>query len=117
MNKIYFIFFIFISSISNAQEIGLASYYTVKSSSNITASGEEFKDEGLTCAMRNRDFGSFYEVCNLANNKCVIVKNNDYGPNKRLKNRIVDLTPKAFSMIGDLDKGLIKVNVIKLKGN
>lgn len=30
MNKIYFIFFIFISSISNAQEIGLASYSSEK---------------------------------------------------------------------------------------
>ncbi|MBU1864285.1 MAG: septal ring lytic transglycosylase RlpA family protein [Candidatus Omnitrophica bacterium] len=99
---------------------GIASWYSTKSTlaegnpGYTTASGESFKDEGLTCAMRSRDFGKYYKVTNLANNKSVIVKHTDFGPNEKLykKGRIVDLSKGAFAKIADLDEGLVKVKIV-----
>jgi len=103
----------------NAETIGTASWYSTKScqregtSGVWTASGERFNDNGLTCAMRSRDFGKYYKVTNLANNKSIIVKHNDFGPNKKLaaEGRVIDLSKAAFAKIADLKVGLIKVEV------
>jgi len=96
-----------------------ASYYTYDScvregtSGVWTASGERFDENALTCAMRSRDFGKFYKVTNLDNGKSVIVRHNDFGPNKKLwkKGRIVDLSKGAFEKIADLKTGVINVKV------
>ena len=96
-----------------------ASWYSSKScqregtSGIFTASGERFDENALTCAMRSRDFGGFYKVTNLANGKSVIVRHNDFGPNKKLwkKGRVVDLSKGAFSKIADLKTGIINVKV------
>ena len=109
---------------TRADEItGTASWYSTESckkegSSGIfTASGEVFDNNKLTCAMRSREWGTYYRVTNLANNKSVVVRHNDYGPNKRLSEagRVIDLSPAAFSAIADKDLGLIKVKVSKIK--
>jgi rare lipoprotein A len=102
---------------------GTASWYSEASckregtSGVWTSSGERFYDDGLTCAMRSREFGKYYEVCNMDNNKCVIVRHNDFGPNKKLseQGRVVDLSKGAFSHIADLSKGLITVSVAEVK--
>lgn len=88
---------------------GLASWYVAKR----TATGEIFKKNELTCAMRKRDFGKNYIVCNLENKKCVVVRHNNFGPSKRMfqKGRIIDLSKAAFSRIADLKQGLIKVRI------
>ncbi len=88
---------------------GIASWY----STHTTASGEKFNDNDSTCAMRRYDFGKFYKVCNVANGKCVVVRQNDFGPSKYLydKGRIIDLSKKAFSRIADLEEGIIKVTI------
>lgn len=100
--------------------VGNASYYNTAScqregtSGIFTASGERFHDNRLTCAVRHRRFGSYYRVTNLANHKSVIVKHNDYGPNKHLAtkhNRVIDLSEGAFKKIADTRKGIIKVSV------
>jgi len=95
-----------------------ASYYTVASCrhegmSGITASGERLYDNALTCAMRSRDFGKYYKITNIENGKFVIVRHNDFGPNKKLwlKGRKIDLSREAFSKIADLKQGIIKVTV------
>jgi rare lipoprotein A len=87
---------------------GVASWYDP----SIT-SPELFKKYGVTCAMRKTDYGKFYQVCNLANNKCVFVRHNDFGPAQSLyrQGRIIDLSKSAFRMIADLDLGLISVSV------
>ena len=86
---------------------GLASWY----SRGPTASGEKYGK--YTCAMRTREFGGYYLVCNLDNNKCVRVRHNDFGPARRLFNqgRIIDLSRQAFARIADLKKGLIRVRI------
>lgn len=89
-------------------ETGLASWYNPSLSSP-----ELFKKWGITCAMRRIDYGKYYRVCNLANNKCVFVRHNDFGPSAGMyrKGRIIDLSKSAFRKIADLDHGLIQVSV------
>lgn len=99
-----------------------ASYYTYEScrregtSGVWTASGERFNENDLTCAMPHYNFGGFYKVTNLANGKSVIVRHNDYGPNKKLvkQGRIIDLSKAAFQSIADLRTGVISVKVEKV---
>lgn len=103
--------------------VGIASYYSKNDKCDpflhtTTASGEKFDEGALTCAMRHRDFGHYYKVTNLENKKSVIVKHNDFGPSKKLfekENRIVDLSKSAFEQIADLDKGLVKVKVERIR--
>lgn len=82
-----------------------------------TASGERFKDDGMTCAIRSRNFGGIYRVCNVSNGKCVTVKHNDFGPNKRLWNegRKIDLSKGAFASIASLKQGIINVTIERVK--
>lgn len=94
---------------------GIASWYDARS----TASGEDPRKNNMACAMRKRDFGQYYLVCNLENSKCVVVRHNDFGPSRRLfgQGRIIDLSKHAFSKIADLNKGLIKVKVGQVQVN
>ena len=87
---------------------GLASWYDPSLSSPGL-----FKTWGVTCAMRKTDFGKYYRVCNLANNKCVFVRHNDFGPSSAMyrMRRIIDLSKSAFKKISDLDQGVIKVSI------
>ncbi len=89
--------------------IGLATWYNPQR----TASAEMYKKGQLTCAMRRGGFGKDYLVCNLANNKCVEVRHNDFGPAFFLfiMGRIIDLSQNAFSKIDDLKKGVIRVRI------
>ena len=99
-----------------------ASYYTYDScrkegtSGVYTASGKRFNENDLTCAMRSRAWGSMFKVTNLANGKSVIVRLNDFGPNKKLwnKGRKIDLSKGAFQKIANLKDGIIKVRIEKL---
>jgi len=92
-------------------KIGSASWYSAR----ITATGEKFNNEDQTCALRKKDFGGHYKVCNTANNKCVTVRHNNFGPSKRFYNqgRIIDLSKAAFSQIADLEEGIIRVTIVE----
>lgn len=102
---------------------GKASYYTYKScvregtSGVYTANGERFNEMDMTCAMRSREWNHKWRVCNTDNGACVIVRNNDFGPNKRLYNsgRIVDLSKGAFMKIANIKKGIVNVSVEEVK--
>lgn len=112
------LFWIFTPTDAHA-ETGTASYYTKASciregtSGIFTASGEPYDENAMTCAMRRRDFGGLYNVCNVDNGKCVVVRQNDFGPNKKLHaaGRIVDLSKGAFRKIAPPRKGLVNVTV------
>jgi len=88
---------------------GFASWYF----SRITSTGEKFNSNNLTCAIRKNDFGKYYKVCNIANNKCVTVRHNDFGPSKYFydQGRIIDLSKSAFSRIADPEEGIVRVTV------
>ena len=111
MQKIILICFILNLSLPVlAEESGYASYYTVKSSSNITASGERYNENALTCASMDYKFGTFLKVTNVENGKFVICRVNDRGGFKKY-GRIIDLSKAAFNQIADLKKGIIKVKI------
>lgn len=88
---------------------GFASWY----SSKTTSTGEKFDAGAFTCAIRKKDFGKFYRVCNIKNSKCVIARHNDFGPSKYFydKGRIVDLSKSAFSSIADPNEGVVMVTL------
>lgn len=90
-------------------KLGKASWYAPWR----TSSGEKFEQRVFSCAIRKFDFGKYYKVCNIANNKCVVVRHNDFGPSRRmyLNGRIIDLSKSAFSQIADSKQGVIEVSV------
>lgn len=73
--------------------------------------------EGMTCAMRKLDYGKYYAVTNIENNKSVIVLHNDFGPSRHFynKGRIIDLSREAFLRIADINEGLINVTIEEIK--
>lgn len=89
---------------------GVASYYTVGSSSRITASGERMRDDAYTCAMLEGEFGEYFLVV-AENANSVVVKLNDRGP--YLKNRVIDLSKAAMRALHPQD-GLLRVKVYPL---
>ena len=92
---------------------GLASYYTVASSSAVTASGERLRDDELTCAMLDGEFGEYYLVV-AENGKSVVVKLNDRGP--YVGNRVIDLSRAAMRKLHP-KSGLLKVEIYPLGKN
>ena len=90
-------------------EVGVASYYTVSSSSELTASGEPMIDQAYTCAMREGVFGAYYRVT-AANGRSVVVRLNDRGP--YVEGRTIDLSAAAMRALDpSLEKGLLNVTI------
>ena len=91
---------------------GVASYYTIESSSNLTASGEPMVDEAFTCAMRSGEFGAIYRVT-ADNGKSVTVRLNDREP--YIKGRHIDLSEAAMKALDPtLQKGLLNVKIERI---
>ena len=88
---------------------GKASYYGDKHHGKLTASGEIYDKNKLTCAHKEIPFETICKVTNLANGKSVVVKVNDRGPFTR--GRIIDLSYKAMKTIDGLKAGVIDVQV------
>ncbi|MCP4645613.1 MAG: hypothetical protein GY851_34530 [bacterium] len=89
---------------------GIASYYSVESSGDVTASGDTMRDDAMTCAMLDGEFGTHYLVV-AENGNAVVVRLNDRGP--YIKGRVIDLTPAAIRKLHPTD-GLLKVKVFQL---
>lgn len=89
---------------------GVASYYTIQSSSTLTASGEPMRDDALTCAMPNGEFGDKYLVV-AENGRSVVVRLNDRGP--YVQNRVIDLSEAAMRKL-DPSAGLLHVKIYAL---
>ena len=83
-------------------QIGVASWYDYK------LDGIVWSKNHLTAASRDFQKRTFLRVTNLANNKSVIVKVNDYVVNPKV---IIDLSSGAFKKIASLWMGKIEVKV------
>lgn len=99
----------------------------------VTANGEIYDQNKLTCASPWMKFGTMIKITNTTNNKSVVVRVNDRGPYhcyvdslKKVKpyyplkahpTRGFDLSKAAFDSISDLKKGVLKVKyeIIKTK--
>lgn len=95
--------------LSGYKEVGKASFYANKFQGRLTASGAIFNQNAKTAAHKKLSFGTKVKVTNLKNNKSIVVIINDRGP--FAKGRVIDLSRSAFSVIGDLDSGVIKVRI------
>ncbi len=91
---------------------GIASYYTVESSSSTTASGEPMIDAALTCALPAGKFGSYYRFT-AENGRSVVCRLNDRGPH--IKGRIADLSEAAMRTLHPT-AGLLRVTVERVPG-
>jgi rare lipoprotein A len=89
---------------------GIASYYTIESSSRLTASGDEMFDDQMTCAMKTGKFHQRLYV--VSDDGVVVVRRNDRGP--YIRGRVIDLTLKAMRAM--TNKDLIQVRVYKPRG-
>lgn len=96
---------------------GVASWYGEELEGEMMANGEPFDPEKLTCASWFYPLGTRLEVWHRRGEgwRCVVVEVTDRGPSKKLvkEGRIIDLSKAAFSRLGDLDKGLIQVEIVK----
>lgn len=102
------LFSLLISLVFNQEVItSKASYYHSKFEGRFTASGEVFSNNSLTAAHKTLKLGTYIEVTSLDTKKSVIVKVNDRGP--YINGREVDLSRKAFSLIDNIDKGVIRI--------
>ena len=88
---------------------GKASYYGDKHHGKVTASGDIYDKNKLTCAHKTLPFETICRVTNLANGKSVVVRVNDRGP--FTKDRIMDLSYKAMKTIDGIKDGVIDVQV------
>lgn len=89
---------------------GVASFYTRRESSSITASGEVLRDDYYSCAMRSGQFGDYFLVV-ADNGRSVVCRLNDRGP--YVKGRIIDLSKAAMREL-HASKGLMHVKVYHL---
>lgn len=97
-----------------AEEYGVASYYSDSFQGRKTASGEPYDMNKLTCAHKSYAFGTILKVTRLDNKSSVRVRVNDRGP--YIKGRIVDLSKKAADRLGILEDGKARVKIEVLNG-
>ena len=117
MGKSHFVLIIFscllATTISAAQEFGLASVYSTKFQGSRTANGEVFNHAQFTAAHRTLPFGTLVRITRTDNGKSVTVRINDRGP--FVSERVTDISKAAASKLGIVkedDEIRVKLEVI-----
>ena len=90
-------------------QIGKASWYGRWHAGRLTANGERFNPQAMTCAHRSLPLGSVVRVTNMETGKNVALEVNDRGP--YVKGRIIDLSEGAARELGVRDKGILLVRL------
>ncbi len=93
---------------------GEASYYGPKFHGRLTANGETYDQNGISCAHKTLPFNTILRVTLLSNGNSIDVRVNDRGPYK--KGRIIDLSLGAAKRIGMVEQGTgrVRAQIIKL---
>lgn len=94
---------------SGQKQHGKASYYSRRFTHKKTASGLPLDPTAKTAASKTLPLGTKAEVTNVENGKKTEVIINDRGP--YVKDRVIDVTPKAAEELGLKDEGTAKVEV------
>lgn len=111
----FFLFFLsFFSFAQISEQTGYCSYYADKFHGRKTASGEVYNKNAFTAAHRTLPFNTVVEVTNLRNQKKVLVKINDRGPNTM--KRIIDVSKAAALELDIIKAGVEKVKLKVLEG-
>ena len=108
-SAILFTFIIGLSFALQAQEYGLASYYSDKFQGRPTASGEAYDKDKMTAAHKTHPYGTYIRVTRLDNKKSVVVRVNDRGP--YISGRVIDVSKKAADQLGLITDGTARVKV------
>lgn len=93
----------------NFKETGRASWYGSDFHGKKTANGEIFNADSVTAAHRTLPLPSMVRVTNLKNGKMIMARVNDRGPFS--KDRVIDLSEKAASLLGFKNQGTAQVQV------
>lgn len=91
-------------------ERGQASYYADSLAGNPTASGEPYDPKKRTAAHRELPFGTRVRVVREDEDRSVVVRINDRGPNGNRK-RIIDLSRAAAEELEMIQAGVIDVRL------
>lgn len=95
------------------QEVGVASWYDERKLFGLvrgtTALGENFSARSLAGAHRTLPLPCRIKVTNLENGKTAKLRLNDRGP--YIRNRILDVSPRAASKLGFKSNGLTRVKI------
>jgi rare lipoprotein A len=91
-------------------KIGTATIYRLDG--RTTASGEVYNRNALTAAHRSLPLGTIVRVTNLGNQRAVILRINDRGPNAG--SALINLTPRAAAAIGlhGITVGQVRIDVV-----
>jgi rare lipoprotein A len=98
--------------LSDYQATGKATYYGQHWTGRLTASGERFHADSLTCAHKTLPFGTLLDVIDLRNGNCITVKVTDRLP--KTSRILIDLTYGAAKQLGFLRAGIIPVQIISI---
>jgi len=90
-------------------QVGAASWYGGRHAGRLTASGERFNPQAMTCAHRTLPLGSVVKVTDVATGKTVSLKVNDRGP--YVRGRILDLSEGAAKELGVGHRGIMIVRI------
>jgi rare lipoprotein A len=101
-----------LSAFSSLLTTGKATYYGQHWTGRLTASGERFHADSLTCAHKTLPFGTLLEVTDLNTKQKLTVKVNDRLP--KSSGVLIDLTYGTAKKFGMLKKGVIKVSIEKV---
>lgn len=91
-----------------------ATWYGDSFHGKLTASGERYNQNALTCASNKYKFGTKLIVTNHATGKSVTCRVNDRGGFNKYGVSL-DLSKAAFTKISPLSKGKIKVIIVPIK--
>ncbi|WP_375623625.1 MULTISPECIES: septal ring lytic transglycosylase RlpA family protein [unclassified Bartonella] len=91
------------------KRVGEASWYGSDFHGRLTANGEIYDMNLLTAAHPTMPLPSYARVTNLKNGSSIIVRVNDRGP--FMKDRIIDLSREAATILGYVDRGVADVKV------
>ncbi|MGH7459764.1 MAG: septal ring lytic transglycosylase RlpA family protein [Longimicrobiales bacterium] len=93
---------------------GGATYYADKFDGRRTASGIVFRNTRMYAAHREYPFGTMVRVTNLKNERSVVLRVVDRGPNGSAENKrrtIIDVSQRAARELGFLSAGRVDVRV------
>ena len=91
---------------------GKATYYGQHWTGRLTASGERFHADSMTCAHKTLPFGTLLNVKDTKSDKEVIVKVNDRIP--KSSPILIDLTYGVAKKMNMIRKGVLKVTITEV---
>lgn len=86
---------------------GVASWYHDSLHGNLTANGEVYDKDKVSCAHKTLPFGTILEVTNIDNDSTIIVRVNDRGP--FIDDRDLDMSRRAAEDLGMIDAGVVNI--------